>query len=130
MALPRGPGWHRLLPPADRPRYAGEFRSELWELAQAGPAAGPRWAIGDEPVCGRLWLLLIPLTAGLAAVMVSGRRPARCSAEPVETVQEQVQRELEFELIITALADDGRFVVVYRLGHFGDVRVSAFHLAD
>lgn len=30
----------RLLPPADRLRYAGEFRSELWDLAHAG--AG-RW---------------------------------------------------------------------------------------
>ena len=56
--------------------------------------------------------------------------PARCSAEPVETVQEQVQRELEFELVVAALADDGRFVVVYRPGHLGDVRVPAFHLAD
>jgi hypothetical protein len=26
----------RLLPTADRPRYGGEFRSELWELAEAG----------------------------------------------------------------------------------------------
>jgi len=61
---------------------------------------------------------------------MSPARPARCSAEPVETVQEQVQRELEFELVVAALSNDGRFVVVYRLSHFGDVRVSAFHLAD
>jgi uncharacterized membrane protein len=26
----------RLLPPADRARYAGEFQSEVWELAHAG----------------------------------------------------------------------------------------------
>jgi hypothetical protein len=42
----------------------------------------------------------------------------------------QVEREHEFELIVAALADDGRFVVVYRAGHFGDVWVAAFHLAD
>src|SRR6516225_1737211 len=52
------------------------------------------------------------------------------AAEPLESVQKQIQRELELELIIAALADDGRLVVIDRPDHLGDMRIPVFHLAD
>ena len=36
----------RLLPPADRDRYAEEYQSELWELAQSGTGHGRRRQLG------------------------------------------------------------------------------------
>ncbi len=53
-----------------------------------------------------------------------------CWAERVQAVQEQVKGELELELIVAALTDDGRLVVENRLGHFRQVRVAALQLAD
>ncbi len=52
----------RLLPAADRTRYAAEFRSELWELAQAG--AG-RWR--QLGYAGRQLLAACELRAALRA---------------------------------------------------------------
>ncbi len=52
----------RLLPAADHPRYAAEFWSELWELAQAG--AG-RW--GQLGYAGRQLVAACQLRAALQA---------------------------------------------------------------
>ncbi len=40
--------------------------------------------------------------------MATGRT-GMWTGEPFESVQEQTERELELELIVAALADDGRF---------------------
>ena len=52
----------RLLPAADRARYAAEFRSELWELVQAGDG---RW--GQLGYAGRQLVAACQLRAALQA---------------------------------------------------------------
>jgi len=69
--------------------------------------AATYWPLADLPMSG-LWGRALP--DGACAAASAGGVPALL-AESFETVEEDVEAELELELVVAALTDGGAFVM-------------------